>query len=289
MADTIVAHESPVLIKSRLLEAFLACPTKCYLLSVGEVPAGNEYTAWVAARAESYRLGGIQELASHVLEPNIASIEPGQWENASWQFAAERTVQAQGWEASIALVQRIFHRGTGRSLLVPVRFVAANKLSASDKLMAAYEALTLSKALGTKAGVAKIVHGEKWATFSVKASSLSRMVHRKVSQAALLLSETSPPDLILNRHCPECGFQDRCKRNAVEKDELSLLSHLPDKERARLRGKGIFTVTQLSYTFRPRRRIKRLATRPERYHHALKALAIREQKTHVVGKPCTQP
>jgi len=285
VADTIVAHDSPIVITSRLLETFLACPTKCYLLSVGEIPAGNEYTTWVTAREETYRLGGIQKLTAHTLEPSVASIDSGLVKNASWQFATERTVQAQGWEASIALVQRIFHRGTGRSLPVPVRFVTANKLSGADKLMAAYEALTLSKALGTKASVAKIVHGERWATFSVKASALSRMVHRKVSQVALLLSETSPPDLILNRHCPKCGFQDRCKRNAVEKDELSLLSHLPNKERARLRGKGIFTVTQLSYTFRPRRRIKRLSTRPERYHHALKALAIREQKTHVVGKP----
>src|SRR5208337_4482794 len=252
---------------------------------MGEIPSGNEYTAWAAARVDSYRLGGIQKLTAHALEQSVASPEPGLWKNASWQFATGRTVQAQGWEAGIALVQRIFHIRTGLSLLVPVRFVAANKLSGSDKLMAAYEALTLSKALGTKAGVAKIVHGEKWATFSVKASALSRVVHRKVSQVASLLSDTSPPDLILNRHCSECGFQDRCKRNAVEKDELSLLAHLPDKERARLKGKGIFTVTQLSYTFRPRRRTKRLATRPERYHHALRALAIREQKTHVIGKP----
>ena len=65
----------------------------------------------------------------------------------------------------------------------------------------------------------------------------------------------------------------------------SLLSHLTDKERAQSRGKGIFTVSQLAYTFRPRRRSKRLAARPERYHHALKALAIREHKIHVVGKP----
>jgi hypothetical protein len=32
---------------------------------------------------------------------------------------------------------------------------------------------------------------------------------------------------------------------------------MPDKERVRLNGKGIFTINQLSYTFRPRRRIKR--------------------------------
>ena len=42
---------------------------------------------------------------------------------------------------------------------------------------------------------------------------------------------------------------------AIEKDDLSLLVNMPEKERARLNSKGIFTVTQLSYTFRPRRRI----------------------------------
>ena len=41
----------------------------------------------------------------------------------------------------------------------------------------------------------------------------------------------------------------------------------------------------MAYTFRPRRRTKRLAERPERYHHALKALAIRERKIHIVGNP----
>lgn len=52
-----------------------------------------------------------------------------------------------------------------------------------------------------------------------------------------------------------------------------------------LNSKGIFTVTQLSYTFRPRRRPKRLRDKREKYHHALKALAIRENKIHVAGSP----
>ena len=56
-------------------------------------------------------------------------------------------------------------------------------------------------------------------------------------------------------------------------------------ERQELRSNGIFTVTQLSYTFRPRRRPKRLRDKREKYHHALKALAIREKKIHIVGSP----
>src|SRR6185295_770111 len=39
------------------------------------------------------------------------------------------------------------------------------------------------------------------------------------------------------------------------------------------------------YNFRPRRRPKRLRDKPERYHHSLKALAIREKKIHIVGCP----
>jgi hypothetical protein len=47
---------------------------------------------------------------------------------------------------------------------------------------------------------------------------------------------------------------------------------------------GIFT-TQLSYTFRPRRRPKRLRDKREKYHHSLKALAIREKKIPIVSSP----
>ncbi|MGB9436261.1 MAG: hypothetical protein WBQ89_28685, partial [Candidatus Acidiferrum sp.] len=58
-----------------------------------------------------------------------------------------------------------------------------------------------------------------------------------------------------------------------------------EKERTDFNSKGIFTVTQLSYTFRPRRRPQGLRSKKERYHHSLKALAIREKKIHIVGNP----
>jgi hypothetical protein len=99
------------------------------------------------------------------------------------------------------------------------------------------------------------------------------------------LAVGSPPDLVLNRHCGECEFRDVCRQKAVEKDDLSLLGNMSAKERDELRGKGIFTLTQLSYMFRPRRRPKRLRDKREKYHHSLKALAIREKKIHIVGSP----
>ena len=108
---------------------------------------------------------------------------------------------------------------------------------------------------------------------------------KRIKEITALLAGNSPPDLVLNRHCGQCEFKARCSTQAREKDELSLLSGMSEKDRKRLHSKGIFTVTQLSYTFRPRRRRRESRGKQEKYHHSLRALAIRENKIHAVGIP----
>src|SRR6516165_7939198 len=58
-----------------------------------------------------------------------------------------------------------------------------------------------------------------------------------------------------------------------------------EKEIKRNARKGIFTVTQLSYTFRPRRRPKWARAAPRPHSFALQALALREKKIHINGTP----
>jgi hypothetical protein len=99
------------------------------------------------------------------------------------------------------------------------------------------------------------------------------------------LSSPASPNLVLIPHCTECEFQTRCRRKALDSDDLSLLAGMTERERKKLHDKGIFTVTQLSYTFRPRRRPKRMRDKREKYHHSLRALAIRQKKIHIVGTP----
>jgi len=100
-----------------------------------------------------------------------------------------------------------------------------------------------------------------------------------------LLTQEKEPLLILNKHCIECEFRLRCRQKAVETDDLSLLSKMSLKERQKLQGKGIFTVKQLSYTFRPRRRRKSFRSNADNFSYPLRALAIREDKIHVAGTP----
>ena len=94
-----------------------------------------------------------------------------------------------------------------------------------------------------------------------------------------------PPMLNLNRHCQVCEYQRRCHTQAIGEDNLSLLRGISEAEMGRLRKKGIFTINQLSYTFRPRR-IKKRAKNPAHPHYfALQARALREKTVFVHGSP----
>jgi predicted RecB family nuclease len=189
-------------------------------------------------------------------------------------------------ESRLHAVERVPSEGRGKpAQFVLIRFVFRNKLTKDDRLLLAFDALVLSQVLGRPVSLGKIIHGDDHATLKVKTSGLAAEVRKRIGKLAALLSSPAPPDLVLNRHCAECEFQARCRKLAVEKDDLSLLATMSAKERQEFRSKGIFTVTQLSCTFRPRRRPKRLRDKREKYHHSLKALAIREKKIHIVGSP----
>ncbi len=167
------------------------------------------------------------------------------------------------------------------------RFVSSSpiKLTKDDKLVLAFDALALSEMLRMEVSHGKIVYGNGCNSAKIKTSVLAGDVRKITGKIVKLIANESPPDLVLNRHCAECEYQVRCRQMAIEKDDLSLLAGMSEKERKKFNSKGIFTVTQLSCTFRPRRRPKRRRDKREKYHHSLKALAIREKKIHIVGSP----
>ena len=106
-----------------------------------------------------------------------------------------------------------------------------------------------------------------------------------VRQIRQLVENLQEPQYFRNDHCKVCRFQRRCYETFVARDDLSLLGSISKKEIDRYNNHGLFTVTQLSYTFRPRkaRKILRSETRPQ---YPLKALSLREKKTHVIDPPC---
>jgi predicted RecB family nuclease len=274
------------MIAASIVEAFLKCPTKSYLRSLGEVGTENVYATWVRAQNETYHNDGIKRLTEGAAPEESITGSPSAiiLKAGNWLLATDLVAHTQSLESRLQALERIVPERRGKpAQFIPIRFIFNNKLTLDDKLLLAFDALVLSEIVGREIGHGKIIHGRDKITW-VNTAALANKARKVIGKIALLLSRQSPPDLILNRHCAECEFRARC-RKAVEKDDLSLLSGMTDKERKHFNGKGIFSVTQLSYTFRPRRRPRYLAGKREKYHHSLKALAIREGKIHVVGSP----
>ncbi len=272
---------------SALFEAYLKCPTKFHLRSTGQVGAGNAYADWVREQNDAYRKEGMQRLVTATGD-GVAATTPSaeNLKTATWRLAADLPLETETMSSRLHAVERVPSQGRVRpAQFLPIRFTFFNKLTKDDRLLVAFDALVLSEVLGREVSVCSIIHGDDHAALKVKVASLLNTVRKLTGKMSALLAGGSPPDLILNQHCGECEFRDGCRQKGLEKDELSLLSGLSAKERQKLRGKGIFTVAQLSYTFRARRRPKRLRDKMENYNHSLKALAVREKKIHVIGRP----
>jgi predicted RecB family nuclease len=217
--------------------------------------------------------------------PDQESLKTDKWLLAT-NLAAHAQIDSWVIESKLHAVERVRSTDRGKAAqFIPIRFIFTNKLGKDDKLLLAFDAFVLSKSQGRDIKSGKIIHGDDNAALKVNTSALTGGVRKRLDKIAALLSISSPPDLLLNRHCAECEFQARCRMIAIEKDDLSLLAGVSAKERQKLRSKRIFTVTQFSYTFRPRRPQKRAKNPAKPRFLALQALAIRENTVYFHGTP----
>src|ERR1039457_14462 len=93
-----------------LLEAFLKCPTKCFLLSRGESGTGNAYANWVRAQGDTFRSEGIGSLLMSGVTPDRCATGPAATlvvKPAQWQFAFDFVPQSENLRCSCDAVERI--------------------------------------------------------------------------------------------------------------------------------------------------------------------------------------
>jgi predicted RecB family nuclease len=220
-----------------VFEAYLKCPTKCWLRATAERFAGGTYSEWVKAKNDSYRVSETRRLVAEFPNNEVAlSPDIKNFKVAKWRLASSLTVHAQmdscALESELHALERVPAVGWGKpTRFMPIRFLFTHKLSKDDKLLLALDAFMLSKWLRREISVGKIVHGDDHTKLNVKTSAMTSEVRKRLDRIATLLSNPAPPDLVLNPHCPECEFQSRCRQKAEEKNDLSLLSNMSAKER----------------------------------------------------------
>ncbi len=167
----------------------------------------------------------------------------------------------------------------------PILFVYGETIHKQDRLLLAFGGLVLSKISNNQAEYGRIIRGKAFTSTKVKLDKLIPSVVQILSEISRILNQKFIPKIRLNDHCKACAFNHYCHKIAANKDDLSLLKGLSEKEIIKLNKKGIFNITQLSYTFRPRKQRKKKQKSPLIFNPSLQALAIREDKIYIVRKP----
>jgi predicted RecB family nuclease len=276
-------------ITAAVFAAYLKCPTKAYLTAHGEkqpetVLADTRGRISAAYKSRAKGLAGVVPI--DFMPP---AGDPAD-EAAALFVDCETASYAWGRPAS-ARIGRQARRSERRCDFVPILYSAWDKSDQSNDLLVCFGALVIGQATGNRIPPSgKVIYGENYRGKTVRIADHLPETRQVIEAIASICQATEPPPLVLNKHCPVCDFQLRCRALAIERDDLSLLGAMSAKERVKYEERGVSTITQLSYGYRPRRRrrIKPAVTAgsaPAKHDHKLKALAIKKAQIHVVGSP----
>jgi predicted RecB family nuclease len=190
------------------------------------------------------------------------------------------------FEIQVDILEKVsIQSDLGSFSYIPIISIANEKVSKHDKLFLSLIGSRLHFFQGIMPKYGKIIYSNQIKTQKVKLLQAFDEVELIAQQIENLIKNLEKPIRMLNKHCFVCEFRQFCRTNAIEEDHLSLLSGINKKKIEKYNNKGIFTVNQLSYTFRPRRKRKKSSIKLPHHNHALKALALRENKTYILDTP----
>jgi predicted RecB family nuclease len=280
--------ESNMKITKAIFEAYLQCKYKAWRMENGEKGVIHAYTDLIDQLQNEYVSIAAKTLLSKA-KSNIAVTLPAFTSDLIAQrhlIILNTTVDYKHFSFHCDGLKRINNDAAISAYLYePVLFSVSPRIREEHRLSLAFAAFVLGKVQGVQPDQGTIVFGNSCSVMNVQLRGKHDKFKKQLDELTGMLSRRRKPDLFLNKHCEICPFRDQCRNEAIDQDSLSLLSGMKEQDIAKENNKGIFTVHQLSYTFRPRRRPNHLKDRPPPYYHSLRAQALREKKVYVFQRP----
>ncbi len=276
-------------ITNEILEGYLNCKTKGHLKFVGETGTKSDYQVMTDSASLASREVCHARLVTRYGEGNAyrgtvitaATLKQGA------PLLVDVTLEDDGMSIRLDALKRAAGASKlGEHHYLPVLHNHGDKVGRPRKLLLAMLGLVLARVQGVRAAVGLIARGPDGRLGKVCLNAtLYKQAEHVLDEVKRLQAGGELPKLTLNKHCHLCEFRQGCHKKAEEADDISLLGSVGEKELKRYNRKGIFTLTQLSCTFRPRKRGKRVKRTSYNRYASLQALAIRERKVHVYGTP----
>lgn len=270
-------------ITEKVFRAYFHCARKSYLLMFSRgLSKPTEYEIMLDQRKEQVCSAYLSRSPQGTIYTNPLSckLEPVALDEnsnihlATGLLAMESAIFKVVQEASSSKV----------SLYEPLIFTNSNAVRQEDRLEITFAGYVLSKIYGTPPLKGRVVQINSAET-NVRLLDSTKHILPVISiLEGWVHSRQEPPTTILNKHCPYCEFQHVCRPIAEKEDSISQLARIGEKELRRYEKKGIFTIKQLSYLYRPKKPNKRLKFRAATHKYELQALALRSGNIYIHGE-----
>jgi predicted RecB family nuclease len=274
-------------ITSEILVAYSQCPRKAYLLLCTRKEGNPHEYARILERQRQV----IQGKYLNILRQKNPDVQPYSSDNlkGKHEFLVNALLAANGLGAECAILNKVkTHSALGPYSYEPTIFVGTHSIKKEHKLEIFFVSHVLQHVQNKQPVSGRIINlDEKSHKVKLENRSKTLIPFLEPLQEWAADASPEPPPLILNKHCPICCFHSLCRAKAEQEDNLSLLDGISTpKAINKYEKKGLFTVKQLSYTFKPRKRKKRAKNPPPVTHKPeLQALAIREGKIYLQELP----
>jgi predicted RecB family nuclease len=275
-------------ITSDVLGSYLRCRFKGYLKLAGQEGTKCDYEAMLTELRAEVRLKATEAIVCRHPGVQVARNIPLTTTNLKRgpRYILDGTIE----DDCLALHFDGLRRVEGASKLgdfhyLPMLFQEGEKVQKEQRLLLAVYGLFLSGVQGRAPENGVIWHGREGKATRVRLIRDRRKAERVLKELREMVGAESPPRLFLNDHCQVCEFRERCNKQAVEEDNLSLLLGMREKEVRAYNKKGFFTVTQISHTFRYRKPRKRVKVHEYPHYYSLQARSIRTGIVHIHGTP----
>ena len=270
-----------------VLEGYLDCKYKAYLKLAGEKGTISDYEQLIKEATILIHQTATDKLNACHRKAETKGIN--RLDRASLKQGLPLFLGPVFQNAKMSVCFDALQRAPGSSALgdfhyIPVLFHETERPSQKQRSMLEIQALILAGLQRKKPDFCILFHGIGCQVKRVR-MKLNDGKSQLMLKGIMEIQAGKQSRFHLNDHCTICEFYQRCYADAKAKDDLSLLRRMSEKEISKYNKRGIFTVTQLSCTFRTRKSRKNSLQKPQPYQHALKALAIREQKVYVYGTP----
>ena len=275
-------------LSNHVIEAFLNCKYKSYLKATGHTGSETSYEKFQKELRARFRRKTQAKLQGGCANSDIANVRvlTVSTLRTGEPILLDKSIYLDGLHCDFDALKRCSGKShLGAFLYEPVLYCQRQKPTRIDRVLLAFQAFSVGRVQGTTPVRGQIICGETCRTVTVRLASYLKRVDAIISALHKQISSPEAPSGILNSHCDVCEFSELCVQKAIADDHLCLLRGISEAEIHRNNQKGIFTVNQLSYTFRfkkPRKRAKKPA-KPR--YFALQALSLREDKIHMHGTP----